>query len=344
MSKPSTFQIHHIIPVEAFNNRQTSEKLKELFGADQLQSFNNRLPMFDEQYKDSAPGFEQFKEHYSKDFPELKDFEFGGTYHQGGHGTYNAAVIDKLTDIFDSPSSNEAKKIAVIDLQATLRQLLVEGKISLYQKDSKDIKIQDQIRSEIEKNTLDPTTIDHDFENKTGEYERIQREVAHYDQMNEKYPILDPIGPGAKLQGNNQQFTKDLISRLFPVIYKMSQDKNEAAKLSEGQKVILDKIYKESTQSSTGEKETINKDHVASSTDKPILESTKKYAIAQAIAAFQYANGFQDKIPSSETPLRPNDTRSKVAKKPLRLHMRKPYLIIRLALPHKKVMSIHKFS
>ena len=46
------FQIHHIIPVEAFNGRQTSEKLKELFGADQLQSFNNRLPMFDEQYKD----------------------------------------------------------------------------------------------------------------------------------------------------------------------------------------------------------------------------------------------------------------------------------------------------
>ena len=48
------FQIHHIIAVEAFNDRDTSEKLKELLGADQLQSFNNCLPIFEKEYQDSA--------------------------------------------------------------------------------------------------------------------------------------------------------------------------------------------------------------------------------------------------------------------------------------------------
>lgn len=48
------FQIHHIIPVEEFNNPDLRQKLREAFGVDQLQSFNNRLPIFGQEFKDST--------------------------------------------------------------------------------------------------------------------------------------------------------------------------------------------------------------------------------------------------------------------------------------------------
>ncbi|MBF7684173.1 hypothetical protein I2F27_12820 [Acinetobacter sp. B5B] len=117
------FEIHHILPTEVFNNRDFNNSLIEILGGErQLQSANNRIAMFTTQ-----ASADLFRTLQSKT-PELKNIEVAGTWHkgvtQGGHGGYNDAIRDRLEDIFDTDSklSREQQRLAVIDLQATLKK------------------------------------------------------------------------------------------------------------------------------------------------------------------------------------------------------------------------------
>ncbi|MCF9047178.1 AHH domain-containing protein, partial [Acinetobacter nectaris] len=164
------FQIHHILPTEVFNNEDFNENLiKALGGERQLQSANNRIALFTTE--ESA---KQFKNLQSL-VPELKNIDVGAVWHNGGHNAYNEVVTSKLKDILgrNSKLTDKQQRIAVIDLQANLKQMLIHEDVSLYG---------DEVRL---KAYLDKNTISADeLINKNGRYASAEKEVANYESIN----------------------------------------------------------------------------------------------------------------------------------------------------------------
>ena len=121
------FQIHHILPTEIFNDDFLSDKLESLLGKDSLQSYNNRIGLFEDS---------QMAEYYKN----LKggdglwaEIPLGSVKHNGYHSGYNKVLTALIVNIIDNDSLNEVqKKVAIIDLQSTIKNGLMSGDLNLY--------------------------------------------------------------------------------------------------------------------------------------------------------------------------------------------------------------------
>lgn len=119
------YQVHHIIPLEIFNDDELQEKLTKIFGDDlhpTIQSYNNRIALFTNE--EAAQTIKGMYEQGS-----LKNSAVGTAVHSGSHNNYNTAVKEKILEITSKYSDTEEQKKAIIELQHTLSNILKSGEI-----------------------------------------------------------------------------------------------------------------------------------------------------------------------------------------------------------------------
>ncbi|WP_269915564.1 calcium-binding protein, partial [Acinetobacter sp. HY1485] len=229
----STFEIHHILPTSLFNNKEFGDKLEKALGdRAQLQSGNNRIAMFTTQ-----TSADMFKDLQSKT-PELRNIEVAGTWHwgltQGGHTGYTNAVQDRLEQIFaeDSKLDPKQQRLAVIDLQATLKQMLIDGTVDIYGADSKK-NVEDYLKKnaisneEIIKNSSDSEKVLAHSER----YNLADKRWSQYEEVNKNSPELlkDTIDlkkdPNSGIQrGDNTNFRQNFKQEFNDAFFEMEKN------------------------------------------------------------------------------------------------------------------------
>ncbi len=134
----SPFQVHHILPVELFNS-DIQQELNILLGSDTsqisektykntaLQSFNNRIALYSDADRATMAKALQDSGHPISEIP------IGASQHYTQHPAYNEEVITRVESIINNDSLTVSqKKLAIIDLQATLKEGLAAGEIILH--------------------------------------------------------------------------------------------------------------------------------------------------------------------------------------------------------------------
>lgn len=127
------YQVHHIIPLEIFNDVELKRQLEDIFGKDlhpTIQSYNNRIALFTD-----VEAARTIKGMYEQD--SLKNSAVGAAVHSGSHNNYNTAVKQKIQDILAKYTDIKEQKIAIIELQNTLSNILKSGEIEKINIDTK---------------------------------------------------------------------------------------------------------------------------------------------------------------------------------------------------------------
>lgn len=196
------FQIHHIIPVNVYNLYH--KQLNEILGKDAVQSYNNRIALF----VDPEAAAEAKVLHQQN---KLKDIPLGSSHHIGSHPSYDKVVNDRLNEIIKSNSSNETKKVLILDLQFHLRNMLIEGfpplKRGNYTADEHEALMNDYL----DKKTLSKDTI-YDPDNP---YQKQLLEL--YELNDKKYSSVlnDPYHMNGKAWAKNKLFTEVFVNSLM---------------------------------------------------------------------------------------------------------------------------------
>uniref|UniRef100_UPI00224A4E36 calcium-binding protein n=1 Tax=Acinetobacter bereziniae TaxID=106648 RepID=UPI00224A4E36 len=197
MGNIADFQIHHVLPIEVFNDYGL--KIEEIMGDDKiLQSYNNRVALF----KDS-----QMIDYYSQIKADggWSEIPIGLVKHSGYHSNYNVAVGNKVKNILANTNLDLAeKKIAIIDLQEKLKQGMLSGEINIY--DEKE-----NIKAYIDQHTItDQQILDKGERYQQAlSYEKkyIENDLNHPELKSEKI-FTDAVG---KVTGaSNSEFVKEI--------------------------------------------------------------------------------------------------------------------------------------
>ena len=169
------YHIHHIIPIDIFN--RYGKELKDIMNAnkteDVIQSYNNRIALFI--HTEPADAMRNL---HKEDLLITKSIPFGASIHNSYHKNYNDAVREVIRDIVSNDDLKKPqKRTLLIDMQFTLREMLQEGAVSLY--DSKE-----KILNYLDKHMLSA----QDIIARNGRYQEALMREAVYDTNDKKYP------------------------------------------------------------------------------------------------------------------------------------------------------------
>ena len=274
----SSFQVHHILPVELFNS-EFKDQLNKLLGSDTsnisddkykntaLQSFNNRIALYSD-----ADRAEMAKALQDSGHP-ISDISIGASQHYTQHPEYNKAVKQWVKEIIiDGNLTVDQKKLAIIDLQATLREGLVSGEIIL--NGNKDIAKQ-SINNYLDQHVITVEQL------KNADSERFKQAEARLETFAEndiKYAKVANenvrVNDEGKTSAGNVEFTKTAIAEAIEIIKTQSYD---SIPLTEAMRNDLEKLI---------------------NGDRSLSDANKKIIIENYTHAKAYVNGISDKPPS----------------------------------------------
>ncbi|MFY5900444.1 hypothetical protein ACOT9W_18455, partial [Acinetobacter pittii] len=269
----SSFQVHHILPVELFNSdfkdeinkilgSNTSHVTDNKFKNTALQSFNNRIALYAD-----ADRAEMAKALQDSGHP-ISDNPIGATQHYTQHPDYNKAIIKWVESIVNSSLNDSQKKIAIIDLQATLKEGLTTGEIILHGDNAKQ-SINDYLNQHaITVEQLSNPDSERYKQAETRLEIHVENDIKYAKVANENVTVTDD-----KTSAGNVEFTKTAIAEAIEIIKTQSFD---SIPLTNLMKNNLEKLI-------NGE---------------ALSDSSKKQIVENLIHAKAYANGITEKPPS----------------------------------------------
>ncbi|WP_151712762.1 calcium-binding protein [Acinetobacter bereziniae] len=274
----SSFQVHHILPVELFNS-EFKDQLNKILGSDTsnilddkykntaLQSFNNRIALYSD-----ADRAEMAKALQDSGHP-ISDVSIGASQHYTQHPEYNKSVKQWVKEIIiDGNLTVDQKKLAIIDLQATLREGLVSGEIIL--NGDKEIAKQ-SINNYLDQHAITVEQL------KSADSERFKQAETRLETFSEndiKYAKVAnetvTVNNEGKTSAGNVEFTKTAIAEATEIIKNQSYD---SIPLTEAMRNDLEKLI---------------------NGDRSLSDANKKIIIENYTHAKAYVNGITDKPPS----------------------------------------------
>ena len=120
----SVIQVHHIIPIEVYNNH--IKELIRLLG--DLQWEDNLIMLFTAE--EDARKMQALNRNGA-----WGNFALGASRHNFNHKAYNTVVGKRVADIINSSFADEDKTKMLVDLQTQLRHMAMQGEPSLYSDD-----------------------------------------------------------------------------------------------------------------------------------------------------------------------------------------------------------------
>ena len=270
----SSFQVHHILPVELFNSSiqkqlniilesDTSQVSEKTFKNTALQSFNNRIALYSD-----ADRAEMAKALQDSGHP-ISDNPIGATQHYTQHPDYNKAIIKWVESIVNSSLNDSQKKIAIIDLQATLRDGLATGEIVLHGDNAKQ-----SINDYLNQHTITLEQLSNPDSERYKQAEtrleiHVENDIKYAKVANENVTVTD-----GKTSAGNVEFTKTAIAEAIEIIKTQSYD---SIPLTDLMKNNLEKLV---------------------NGGDGLSEAAKKQIIENFNHAKAYVNGITDKPPS----------------------------------------------
>ncbi|MGR2827530.1 calcium-binding protein, partial [Acinetobacter sp. 1124_18A] len=271
----NSFQVHHILPVELFNS-EFKDEINKILGSDTsrvtddkfkntaLQSFNNRIALYSD-----ADRAEMAKALQDSGHP-ISDNPIGATQHYTSHPEYNKAVKQWVKEIIiDSNLTPEQKKLAIFDLQATLKEGLTTGEIILHGDNAKQ-----SINDYLNQHTI---TLEQLSNPDSERYKQAETRLEIHAEHDIKYSNVANesvnVNTEGKTSAGNQLFTKTAIAEAIEIIKAQSYD---SIPLTNLMKSNLEKLINGET----------------------LSDSSKKQIVENLIHAKAYANGITEKPPS----------------------------------------------
>ncbi|WP_151840059.1 type I secretion C-terminal target domain-containing protein [Acinetobacter soli] len=271
----SSFQVHHILPVQLFNSTFNDE-LNKILGSDtsnisddrykstSLQSYNNRIALYSD-----ADRAEVAKALQDSGLP-ISDIPIGASQHYTSHADYNDAVIDWVRNkVFDNTLTNEQKKLAIIDLQATLKEGLIKGEIVLHGADAEQ-----SINNYLAQHAITVEQLQNADSERFKQAEarletHAENDIKYANVANETVTVTD-----GKTSAGNVEFTKTAIAEAIEIIKAQSYD---SIPLTDAMRNDLQKLI---------------------NGDRDLSDANKKIIIENYTHAKAYVNGITDKPPS----------------------------------------------
>ncbi|MGL5142422.1 MAG: calcium-binding protein [Acinetobacter baumannii] len=268
----TSFQVHHILPVELFNS-DFKEKLNNILDNElsedltknlALQSYNNRIALYSD-----ADRAEMAKALQDSGHP-ISDNPIGAAQHYTQHPEYNKAVIKWVESIVNNSSLNDSqKKMAIFDLQSTLKDGLAAGEIVLHGDNAKQ-----SINDYINQHAI---TVEQLSNPGSERFKQAETRLEIHAENDIKYSNVANESVNVNVEGKtsagNQLFTKTAIAEAIEIIKAQSFD---SIPLTNLMKNNLEKLINGET----------------------LSDSSKKQIVENLIHAKAYANGITDKPPS----------------------------------------------
>ena len=275
----TSFQVHHILPVQLFNSESKTqlnailESISNKTTNTALQSYNNRIALYSDADRAAMAKALQDSGH------PLSDNPIGTTQHYTSHLEYNEEVIERVVEILDSDLGNEQKKLAIIDLQATLKEGLSTGEIVLHGADAEQ-----SIKGYLAQHAI---TVEQLKDSNDPRLKQAEARLEVYAENDIKYAKIAnesvSVNTDGKTSAGNVEFTKTAIAQAIEIIKAQSIDsipltdrmRNELTKLING-----DEDWKDSSKKHAIETFSHAKAYVLGITDKPPSDDYQKLVSA----------------------------------------------------------------